>query len=63
MTLKTLADVRELMRHLPPEHRERTPWRHFAAELEQAAAGADTVDVAVALRLVLSLEGVDYRAQ
>ena len=39
MTLKTLADVRTLMRHLPPEHRERPTWRHFAAELEQAAAG------------------------
>jgi hypothetical protein len=36
MTLKTLADVRELMRHLPPEHRERPTWRHVAAELEQA---------------------------
>jgi len=63
MTLKTLADVRELMRHLPPEHRERPTWRHVAAELEKAAAGADPVDVAVALRLALSLEGVDYRAQ
>ena len=42
MTLKTLADVRELMRHLPAEHRERPTWRHVAAELEQAAAGADT---------------------
>ena len=28
MTLRTLADVRELMRHLPPEHRERPTWRH-----------------------------------
>ncbi len=61
MTLKTLADVRELMRHLPPEHRERPTWRHVAAELEQAAAGADTVDVAVALRLVLILENIECR--
>ncbi len=30
---------------------------------EQAAAGADPVDVDVALRLALSLEGVDYRAK
>ena len=61
MTLKTLADVRKLMRHLPAEHRERPTWRHVAAELEQAAAGADTVDVAVALRLALMLENVDCR--
>jgi hypothetical protein len=53
MTLKTLADVRALMRHLPVEHRKRPTWRHVAAELEQAAAGADPVDVAVALRLAL----------
>ena len=63
MTLKTLADVRKLMRHLPAEHRERPTWRHVAAELEQAAAGADTVDVAVALRLALMLENVECRIQ
>jgi len=28
MTLKTLADVRELMRHLPADRRDRTTWRH-----------------------------------
>ncbi len=61
MSLKTRADVRELMRHLPPEHRERPTWRHVAAELDQAAAGADTVDVAVALRLALMLENVECR--
>jgi len=33
MTLKTLADVRTLIRHLPAEHRERPTWRHVAAEL------------------------------
>jgi hypothetical protein len=37
MTLKTLADVRTLLRHLPAEHRERPTWRHVAAELERAA--------------------------
>ena len=44
------------MDHLPKGHRERTTWRHVAVELEKAAAGADTVDVFVALRLALSLE-------
>jgi hypothetical protein len=31
MTLKTFANVRTLMRHLPAEHRERPTWRHVAA--------------------------------
>jgi hypothetical protein len=61
MTLKTLADVRMLMRHLPVEHRKRPTWRHVAAQLEQAAVGADTV--AVALRLALMLENVECRVQ
>jgi hypothetical protein len=61
MTLSTLADVRALLWHLPAEHRERPTWRHVAAELEQAAAGADTVDVAIAPRLVLMLENVECR--
>ena len=55
MTLNTLANVRALMRH---------PGRlgiHVAAELEQATAGADTVDVAVALRLALMSENVECR--
>ena len=41
MTLKTLADVRTLLRHLPEDRRERHTWRHVAAELEPAAAAAD----------------------
>ncbi len=61
MTLSTLADVRELMRLLPADHRHRSTWRHVAAELEQAAAGADAVDVAIALRLALMLENVECR--
>ncbi len=34
-------------------------WRHVAAELDKAAAGADVVDAAVALRIVLMLEHVE----
>jgi hypothetical protein len=30
-------------------------------ELDKAAAGADTADVSIALRLVLMLEKVEYR--
>jgi hypothetical protein len=60
MKLRTLDDVRRLMRHLPADRRQRSTWRHVDAQLEQAAAGADTINVSIALRMVLSLEGVPY---
>jgi hypothetical protein len=58
MKLKTLADVRDLMRHLPQETRAKATWRYVADRLDEAAKGADPVDVAMALRLVLNLERV-----
>jgi hypothetical protein len=59
MTLKTLADVRELVeRHLPAERRARDTWRHVSKQLAQAAKGGDINDVVVSLRLVLQLERV-----
>jgi hypothetical protein len=59
MTLKTLADVRELVeRHLPSECRERDTWRHVADRLAEATRGGDINDVVVSLRLVLQLERV-----
>jgi len=62
MMVKTIADVRMLPRHLPEDRHEWHTWRDVAAELEQAAAGAgDTVNVAVALRMVLMLENVECR--
>jgi hypothetical protein len=62
MTLRTLADVRELMHHLPPDHRMLPTWRHVASQLDKAATGTlDTVNVEIALRLVLMLEGVKCR--
>jgi hypothetical protein len=54
---------RELMRHLPEDRRAGSTWRHVAGELAKAAAGADPADVAIALRIVLSMEGVECRAQ
>jgi hypothetical protein len=51
------------MRHLPKEHRARHTWRHVAAELEKAAAGADVIDLAIALRLALMLENVECRVR
>jgi hypothetical protein len=63
MTLKTLADVRALMRHLPEDRQARSTWRYVANQLAQAASGADPAHVAVALRLVLSIEGVECRSK
>jgi hypothetical protein len=61
MTLRTLADIRKLMRHLPAATRDKETWRYVAVRLEEAARGADPVDVIVPLRLVLSMEGVACR--
>ena len=41
MTLKTLADVRTLLRHLPEDQRKSHSSRHVPTVLEQAAAGAE----------------------
>jgi hypothetical protein len=56
--LKTLADVRTLIGHLPADRRTRPMWRHANAELAKAAAGADPAEVSIAPRMVLMLEGV-----
>ncbi len=61
MDLVTLADVRALIGHLPKATRDKETWQHVAAELDKAAAGADTVDVSVALQMVLMLENVECR--
>lgn len=61
MDLVTLADVRTPLGHLPKASREKSTWQHVAAELDKAAAGGDTVDVSVALQMVLMLENVERR--
>jgi hypothetical protein len=59
MKLTTLADVRELMQHLPKDHRAKSTWQHVEKQLNAAAVGkAETIDVSVPLRLVLQLERV-----
>ena len=63
MTLRTLADVRELMRHLPEDRRERSTWRQVAVDLEAAAPGGDIAGTAIGLRMVLMLEGVQCRPE
>ena len=62
MTLKTLADVRELLGHLPKEHRAKDTWRHVAKTLDEVARGGDPLNVSVALRMVLLLKGIWCRA-
>jgi hypothetical protein len=60
ITLRTLADVRTLLGHLPKEYRAKETWRHVAKTLDEAGGGGiEPVEVAVALKLVLSLEGID----
>jgi hypothetical protein len=61
MTLRTLADVTELLRHLPKEHRAKETWQHVAAQLDGAAYGDDPANVAAALQMVFGMERVDYR--
>jgi hypothetical protein len=61
ITLRTLADVRTLLGHLPPEHREKENWRYVATKLDEAARGASVVEVFALLRTVLAMEGIAYR--
>jgi hypothetical protein len=61
MTLKTLADVRKLLGHLPKDVRARSTWQGVANQLDAAARGADPADVGIALQLVLMLEKVEFR--
>ena len=59
MDLRTLADVRELLTHLPGRCQDKSTWQHVIACLEEAALDGDTQNVAVPLRMVLQLEGVE----
>lgn len=63
MMLRTLADVRTLLGHLPVEHREQENWRYVATKLDEAARGASVVELFAVLRAVLTMEGIAYRPQ
>jgi len=63
MDLVTLADVRELLRHLPEEYRASETWRYVIMKLNVAARGAPVMDVVVPLRMVLLMEGITCRPQ
>ena len=60
LTLETLADVRALVeKHLPAEYRAKFTWRQLAGLPRRAAEGQqDVAEVAIALRIVLQLEGI-----
>ena len=49
--LKPLADVRELLSHLPSQVRRKEKWRYVEEHLAKAAHGGDLSDMSVALRL------------
>jgi hypothetical protein len=52
-----------LIQHLPEDRREKPTWQHIIAQIEQAAAGVDVVDLGIALRLALMLEGLECQAR
>jgi hypothetical protein len=60
LTLSTIADVRDSVnKRLPPSYREKQTWSRVSSVASAAARGqlpAD--DVAVALKMVLQLEGI-----
>jgi hypothetical protein len=57
MTLKTLADVRKLLSHIPEERRQLSTWQHVEATLRE---GEPPDDVSVALQIVLQMERVPF---
>src|ERR1700686_1734282 len=63
-TLATVGDVRELIaKRLPEESRQKSTWQYVAGLALDTANGADGADLSVALRMVLSMEGISYRPQ
>jgi hypothetical protein len=62
LTLATVGDVRDLIvNRLPEESRQKSTWQYVAGLALNAANGADGADLSIALRMVLSLEGIACR--
>jgi hypothetical protein len=61
--LKTLADVRKLLSHIPKERRQLSTWQHVEKTLRECAAGEDPVNISVALQIVLQGERVPYQVR
>jgi hypothetical protein len=53
-----LADVRELIGHLPAATRQKETRRHVVAQLDAAVRGANPADAAVTLQLVVIWENL-----
>jgi hypothetical protein len=62
-TLTTLADARALIEQLPEDHHASPVWHHIMTQLEQSAAGIEVVDLGIAIRLALLLEGLVLLSQ
>ncbi len=59
MTPRTLANLRKLLNHLPADRKAQSTWRYVVTQLEAAADGSiDPIEASNALRLVLTMEGV-----
>jgi hypothetical protein len=56
MTLKTLADGRTLLGHIPAERRELSTWQHVEKTLREG----EPPGVSVALQVVLQMERVPF---
>ena len=54
MTLKTLADVRKLLGHIPKEGRELSTWQHVEARLREGELPS------VTLQIVLQMERMPF---
>jgi hypothetical protein len=63
MTLRTLADARTLLSHVPAQRRQFNTWRHVAKCIDDAAHGGDVASAVIALRIVLMLEHVPCKPQ
>ena len=61
MKLRTLADCRELLRHVPAERRKLPSWQRAASDLRDVAVSGDVSGAAISLRLVLFMERVECR--
>jgi hypothetical protein len=64
LTLATVGDVRTLiLKRLLEESREKSTWQYVAGLALAAANGGDGADLSIALRMVLSLEGIACRSR
>jgi hypothetical protein len=60
MKLRTLADVRTLIGHLPKAARAQDRWQYIQRELQQAAVTGDAKQVSIALQMAMMLDRIEY---